>query len=218
MCRVHPFHFSILYNCVVVLALTENGVTNYAIIISELMKAQAISMLFMSISWFYMSQKVKTEYGPNGKDESRGVLWKANEAVLVSKEIQFAVLVSGLLIPIMGLLTIFAPYVYSNYSLSFLCAPLVFSTISLTSTLWIQDMKLDDEYGIDAKKTSDRDFYEFTGGQLYASLLVLSFGLYTTMYLMHEHILTCRSFYDFWPSNSIQYDTSFPFLISNGLF
>jgi len=175
-------------------------------------------MLFMSIAWYYMSEKPKLAHGPSNKDDRSRSMWLGTSAVLVSKEVQYAIMVSGLLIPFMGLLTVFAPYAYTNYSLSFLCAPMVFSFISLVSTLWVQDLKLDDEYGVDAKKTEDKDIYDFTGGQMYASLLVLSFGLYTTMYLMHEHILTCRAFYDFWPANSIQYDTSFPYLISNGLF
>ena len=216
--RVHPFHFAILYNCVVVLALTENGVTNYAIIVTELMKAQAVNMLFMSVAWFHMSDKKKDLKGPNGNDTERKHIWDDNESLLRSKEIQYAILVSVLLIPLMGMLLFVAPYAYSNYSMFFLCAPALFSIISLVSSLWIQEMHLNDDYGVDAKKIVDRDFFEFTGGRLYASLLVLVFGLCTTMYLMHEHILTCRSFYDFWPSNSIQYDTSFSFLISNGLF
>jgi len=205
---------------VVILSLTENGVTNYAIIITELMKAQAVNMLYMSVAWYYTSNLVKGELGPNGDDKDRGKTWGNSEAVLLCKEIQYAMLVSILLIPFMGWLLIVAPYSYSSYnnSMFFLCAPMLFSLIALVSSLWIQGLKLNDEYGVDAKKIADREFFEINGGMLYASLLVLMFGVFTTMYLMHEHIITCRSFYDLWPSNSIQYDTSFPYLISNGLF
>ena len=134
----------------VILSLTENGVTNYAIIITELMKAQAVNMLYMSVAWYYTSNLFKNNNGPNGNDKERGATWDKSEAVLLCKEIQYAMLVSILLIPFMGWLLIVAPYSYSSYnnSMFFLCAPMLFSLIALASSLWIQGLHLNDEYDL----------------------------------------------------------------------
>lgn len=204
---IHPYMFSIVLSSLTVLALVENDVLNYAVIIVELLKAQAASQLFMSVTWYWV--------GLHEKLRAKNVMAKMYR----TKEVQWALYTSLIVVFIFSGSLYFAPYDFSNHYQFIGASPIIFVFISLASTLYLQDLRLDDQYD-DKTVSADADLIpasHITSSKLYVSMLLLLFGSLVVLNLLGEHWRTYRAFMDSVPDKAMQYDLSIPYLMGQGL-
>ena len=219
---IHPFTFGVIYMSVTALALIENGILEYNVIVIHMLLAAAASQLYMSHAWFHV--------GYSEKQRLRVTNYAAAEQlvqVYATKETQtalFAALVLILLIPVHLFLS---PYNFTFRAVFMAAAPAIFVVISMISIHIVEGLSLDDEYG-NAMRVKEKEkgwlmFTPFanviTGSKLYASLMLLTFGLVVTLIWLDEHIATARAHMDTMPEASIQLDYSLSrrYLIGQGL-
>lgn len=217
---IHPFVFGVIYMSTTVLALVENGILDYNLIVIHMLLSMAGSQMFMSMAWYFVgfSEKLRLT------DQSMRELCQ----VYLTKETQLALLGSIVMQVVIPLHQVLAPYNYTYNSVLLAISPILFSILALLSTIIIQSLHLDDEYGQDMILKEDQKGWNpgypfatvITGGKLYASLLLLLFGAVISMIFMVEHIQTYRAFLDTMPENSIQFDdisSSRKYLMGQGL-
>lgn len=219
---IHPFTFGVIYMSVTALALVENGILEYNVIVAHLLIAAGVSQLFMSHAWFYA-----------GFNEKRRLVVKNPEAahnlvpVYMTKETSLGLEIALVLMLLLPLHLLLAPYNFTYKSLFMAMSPLLFAGLSLFSILVVEQLSLDDEYGKDyLAKAAEMGWSHnvpfatvITGAKLYASLLLLVFGAAVTLVWLSEHIATTRAFMDSMPEASIQLDTALSrrYLIGQGL-
>lgn len=218
---IHPFVFCTIYMSCTVLALIENGVREYNVIVIHMLMSMCAGQAFMSMAWYFvgLSEKLRIK-------GSASVLYQ----VYLTKETQLALLGSILVQLLIPLHQTVAPYSYTYNSTFLLLSPLIFAALSVLSITVIQGMPLDDCYGKDelrkqranprANEEPFSDPTAITAAKLYSSLLLLLFGTVITMIFLSEHIATFRAYLDTMPETSIQYDiTGFgrKFLMGQGL-
>jgi hypothetical protein len=217
---IHPFAFAVIYMSLVTLGLVENGVLDYNIFLVHLLVGAAASQLFMSNAWFHagITEKMRLANNPRG----RGLAY-----VYITKETQFGLFMGMLLQLALPLYLVMAPYAFTYKSLFLALSPAIFSVLALFSLNFVEELKLDDEYGLAMRAkekemgwTQDTPFATvITGGKVYASMLLLLFGAIITLAYMSEHMATARAFMDEVPEASIQLDSALNrrFLIGQGL-
>lgn len=204
---IHPYMFTIVYSSLSVLSLVENDVLNYSIIIVELLKAQAASQLYMSVTWYWVGLHEKIRLG--------SVL----EKMYRTKEVQWALYMSIVVVLIFPGILLFAPYDFSDKFRYIAMSPVIFAGLSLASTLYLQDLRLDDEYD-DASVSAKAEpipAAQITSSKLYVSMIVLGFTVIVIFNLMGEHWRTYRAYIDTIPDKALQYDLSVPYLMGQGL-
>lgn len=215
--------FSTVYMSTTVLSLVENGILDYNLIVIHLLISMAVGQMFMSMVWYFVGLSEKLRLSGRYFD-----LYK----VYVTKETQIALLGSILLVVVMPLHQIMAPYNFTAKSMFLALAPLVFAVLSVISIIYIQSMPLDDAYGEDEDRKRRGEWKahkgdaimgsstEINGAKIYSSLLLLLYGAVITMIYLSEHVQTFRAYLDAMPEDSIQYDTINPsrsFLMGRGL-
>ena len=218
---IHPFVFCTIYMSCTVLALIENGVLDYNIIVISMLMSMCAGQAFMSMAWYFV--------GISEKMRLKGPEYLTYE-VYLTKETQLALLGSILLQLIIPLHQTIAPYNFTFKSVFLWLSPLIFAVLSVLSITVIQGMPLDDCYGKDELKhrrrkdpNADESFVDptsITAAKLYSSLLLLLFGTVITMIFLSGHIMTFRAYLDTMPETSIQYDVSSfgrKFLMGQGL-
>lgn len=201
---MHPWTFSVIYTCVTLLSLAENGILDFNTTLSEVLVSLAVGQLFMGITWYTVGN---TEKLTSGEEHIREL-----HVLYQTKEVQYALFMSITLVLILPTATILAPYAYTFASPFLSLSPLVFAILGVFSTLVIQNMPLDDLYGMEMKKPTT-----ITSAKLYASFLLLLFGLVTTLHLLTEHSSTYRYYFDFIPDKAIQSDLGRSYLFGLGL-
>lgn len=219
---IHPFTFGVIYMSVTALALVENGILEYNVIVIHMLLAAAASQLFMSHAWFYAGFHEKSRLYITNPEAAQHLI-----QAYTTKETQtglFAALILLLLIP---LHLVLAPYNFTLDSLFLMASPAIFAVLALLSILVVEHLHLDDEYGNDMRaKEKEMGWSPFnpfatviTGAKLYASLMLLSFGLVINLTWLNEHVATARAHMDMMPEASIQLDTSLSrrYLIGQGL-
>ena len=216
---IHPFTFSVVYMSSAVLALVENGILDYNLIVVHTLMSMAACQMFMSMTWYFVgiSEKMRLT------DPSMLSLHQ----VYLTKETQLALLGSILLQIIIPLQQVMAPYDYTYKSLFLAMSPVIFAVLSVLSVVAMYDMSLDDEYGTDRDLKGERKGWEhnqqfattITGTKLYTSMLLLLYGTVFTMILVWDHIQTYRAYLGAMPEDSIQFDLrdSRKYLIGQGL-
>lgn len=208
---IHPFVFSIIYQASSVLALTENGVLDYNVVVVQLLFAVCASQLFMAIVWYWVGHKEKLRLSG-----TKHILHR----VYLTKEVQQALLgtlVVFLWIPLQHTL---APYDYTLNSLLLLSSPLIFVTLAVFSTLFVEEMHLGDEHGEDSERRRYRvskdglpDPNAITGGKLAASALLLLYGTFMLLLYFGEHLSTFRAYQrEMPPPEAVAVDSSRQFL------
>lgn len=210
MCRIHPFVFTIIYTSTCVLALIENGILDYSVIVVHLLTAMAASQMYMAMAWFFVGASEKHRLQMPKK-----LMYMAYQ----TKETQLALYGSIVLLVLMPLHQVLAPYNFTFNSMFLAISPMVFATLGVLSILVIQNLTLDDDT-LDqhpAKLTPPPT--AITGGKIYTSLLLLLYGLAISMVFLSEHLSTFRAYLDVMPDISVQYDLnpSRKFLIGQGL-
>jgi hypothetical protein len=213
--RIHPFVFSIIYQATAMLALVENGVLDYSVIVIQMLFAMATSQAFMAVAWFYVGVKEKTRLtGPK----------RFLYLVYQTKEVSFGLLGAMLLLLWTPLQQILGPYDYTVNSWFLLLSPLLFAVGALVITLQVQEMHLSEEGQEDSEKRRYRvvngvaDPTAITGGKLYSSLLVLLFGALMAMIQLQGHVATFRAYeHTMPPPGTIGPIDSQKFLMGSGL-
>ena len=196
------------------LALVENGVLDYHIVVVHMLFSMCAAQLFMSTVFYYIGHKEKQRL----PEKTPG---RALEVVYEGKEVQWG-LAGGLLLQLwIPLQQTISPYDLTFNSVFLLLAPFLFAVLALLCTFFIQDMTLEDEYNeTAAQKRHQHHAAAITGGKMLVSLLLLVFGTATLIVQFGEHIETYRAYLDVMPESSIQYDPvteSRKFLIGPGL-
>jgi hypothetical protein len=207
---VHPCFFSVVLTACSLLSLTENNVLNSNIVIVEILKSQATAQLFMAVVWYW------TGYMEKARPSSTKPLLKG---VYKSKQIQYALFMSIVLVAVTPLTLYLAPYDYSNADVFLRICPLVFTALAIVGTLYLQGLRLDDKSGQDTPvhwesyKADTRELIVYhatriTGGKLGVSALVLVFVVFVQLDLVAEYIRTLRAYYDIMPTSFALYDTA----------
>ena len=205
---MHPATFSVIYTCASILALTQNGVLEFSTNFSEVLVAAATAQISMGIVWY--------QIGSLEKLHSTDDKIKKLHSMYETKEIQYTLYMSIVLLVGMPLAMFLAPYAYTNASYFLLISPIVFAVLSALGTLVIQEMALDDVYGEFAgadRKTPTT----ITAGKLYVSFLLLLFGLAITVFFLTEHMATFRASIDTVQDRSIQADVGRSYLFGQGV-
>jgi len=233
---IHPFTFSVIYASISVLALTENDVLNGMVVGLSLAQAHAVSMLYMQIVWYWTGKNEKqTHSQPGGRqggfdangDPTFEMATTHAAQLYTTKEMQYALYLA---IVAMGLLSIFqavAPFDYNTDDFATRGAPCLFLAISIFGTLYLQDMKLDDEYGLEKSKGGPKQgatqkevltYYatRITGGKLGVSLLLLVFGAVYESNIVGEYFRDLRAYTDKLPERAWQYDVASKYTIGTG--
>ena len=230
---IHPFTFSVMYASISVLALTENDVLNSMVVGISLAQAHAVSMLYMQIVWYWTGKNEKKSheqpgkqgYDHNGDPTFEGTTTHAAQ-LYTTKEMQYALYLA---IVATGLLSIFqavGPFDYNTDDFAMRAAPCLFLAISIFGTLYMQDMQLDDEYGIE-KRHGPKDgatgkerlvYYatRITGGKLGVSLLLLAFGAMYELNIVGDYFRSLRAYVDKLPDRAWQYDAANKYTIGTG--
>jgi hypothetical protein len=202
---IHPYMFTVVYSCLSLLALVENDVLNYSIVIVELLKAQAASQLYMSVTWYWVGLHEKMRLG------------SVMEKMYRTKEVQWALYMSLVVVTLFPGTLYYAPYNFSNEFQFMAASPVLFTFLSLASTLYLQDLRLDDQYDDKSPSAEPVSASHITSSKLYVSMLVLGFGTLVVFNLMGEHWRTYRAYLDAVPDKAMQYDLSVPYLMGQGL-
>jgi hypothetical protein len=205
---VHPFAFALIFSSAPTLALVENGVTSYRVIVTEALKAHLVNFLYMGIVWFFFS--LERVDGPDYQITSR----TAGDAVTLSPAGYFHALLSIFIAVTSVVLTFSAPYAYSYWSPLLLSGPAIFLTIALGSTLWIMMSFMARDVG--GKKAGVSAYFDLTPQKLTSSVFLLGFGAVYTLLMFFEHITTYRASLDIWPTTSINYDPSLAWVVGTG--
>jgi hypothetical protein len=215
--RIHPYTFSIIYASISILALTENDVLSSTVVGLTVAQAQAVSLLYMQIVWYWAGKNEKITH-------LRGEAVSA-VGLYTTQEMQYALLLALISIGALSFLQTVGPYDYNTGDLYLRAAPCVFLVIAVYGTLYIQDMQLDDEYGKEVEpvdfSTMDRyQLYTYatriTGGKLAVSLLLLAFGALYELNLVGEYFRGLRAYTDKIPDRAWQLDVASKYTIGTG--
>jgi hypothetical protein len=187
-----------------------------------LAQAHAITLLYMQVVWYWVGKNEKETH----KVESETTHLAA---IYTTKEMQYALFLALVLIGALPVLQFNAPLDYNTGDLGTRVAPLVFLALAIFSTLYLQDLKLDDHYGKDAVQPVDEAgaplhgkhllvwrATRITGGKLAVSLLLLGFGALYEFNLVGEYFRGLRAYADKLPERAWQYDVSNKFTIGTG--
>lgn len=210
-----------IYTSISILALTENDVLNSTVVGLTVAQAQAVSLLYMQIVWYWAGYKEKLSRTLADGHSIAG-LYK-------TKEMQYALYLAILSIAALSFLQTVGPFDYNTGDLYLRTAPCVFLVLAVWGTLYLQDMMLDDEYGKEKDAASNHtDTYEsmkthliekatrITGGKLGVSLLLIAFGVLYELNLIGEYYRGLRAYQDKIPERAWQLDSLAQYTIGTG--
>lgn len=219
--RIHPYTFTIIYASLSVLALVENGVLNSLVVTMAIGQAHAVALLYMQIVWYWVGyNEKKTHSNQHHMDSTHA----AN--LYLTREMQYALYLAIVVIALIPTLQTVAPFDYDCSDLLIRGAPLVFLAISVWGTLFVQEMKLDERYGLDKPDTSHNVSHpkldliwnatRITGGKLAVSLLLLAFVTLFEFNLVGQYFRWLRAYSDKLPERAWQYDVATKYTIGTG--
>lgn len=207
-----------IYTSISILALTENNVLNFMVVGLAIAQAQAVSLLYMQIVWYWA--------GKNEKHTHR--LAEATDVpdltiMYRTKEVQYALYLTLIAITALPILQIIGPFDYSCSDDILRGAPFVFLGLAVWGTLFLQEMDLDDEYGSEAKDMTIRNRNDLvryasriTGGKLGVSLLLIAFGALYELNIVGDYFRGLRAYTDKIPERAWQFDTLSRYTIGTG--
>lgn len=215
--RIHPFTFCVIYTAISILALTENDVLNTMVIGLAVAQAQAVSMLYMQIVWYWAGKNEKYTHRLNAANADLTGLY-------TTKEMQYALYLALIAVGLLSVFQTIGPFDYNCADdLSIRAAPGVFLMFAVWGTLYLQEMCLDDEYGKDVPKESINTKSDLiahatriTGGKLGVSLLLIAFGVLYELNILGEYFRSLRAYTDKIPDRAWQFDTLSKYTIGTG--
>lgn len=230
---IHPFTFSVIYASISVLALTENDVLNSMVVGISLAQAHAVSMLYMQIVWYWTGKNEKQTHAHDANaiarhDEHYNMHYTTTHAaqLYTTKEMQYALYLAIVVTVLLSIFQAVGPFDYNTDDFTVRGAPVLFLGMAIFSTLYLQDLQLDDEYGIEKKKGPRSDatprekliFYatRITGGKLGVSVLLLAFGALYEFNLIGDYFRSLRAYTDKLPERAWQFDMASKYTIGTG--
>lgn len=202
--------FSTIYMSTCVLALIDNGILDYNIIVVHLLTSMCVSQLYMAMAWFFVGESEKMRL-----PEPMRQLYMAYR----TKESQFALLGCIVLCVLIPMHQVLSPYNFTYNSIFMAISPVVFALLGILSILVIQNMTLDEDTLGHHSAKAKPDATSITGGKIYTSILLLLYGLAISTVFFAEHVRTYRAFLDNSIERSVLYDLSpgGAFLMGQGL-
>ena len=194
---IHPYFFTTVLGALTLLAMVESGVSDFDVIVFEILKCNIVSYLYLQIVWKYMIRDTysfaKSPYVETG----------TLRAVIMTGVLYFA-----------GLMAPYATTTTGGYNLMWY-TPMLWVILSYTSVLWISSMNFDDMYGAALKKsqagkdaireraenTTDLDL---SPASRHVSTLVILFVFVIVLYYLRENSTVFRVLIDKFPESSIQ--------------
>lgn len=179
-------------------------------------QAQAVSLLYMQIVWYWAGKNEKITHHREGVHATQ---------LYTTKEMQYALLLAMLAIGLLSFLQTVGPFDYNTGDLTIRAAPCAFLILAIWGTLYLQDMHLDDEYGKEVdpvvfQNMSKTDLVTYatriTGGKLGVSLLLIAFGTLYELNLVGEYFRGLRAYNDKLPERAWQLDVTNKYTIGTG--
>jgi hypothetical protein len=172
-------------------------------------QTQAVSLLYMQIVWYWAGRNEKITH-PGDKMSA--------VSLYTTQEMQYALLLALLSIGLLSFLQTVGPFDYNSGDLTLRVAPCAFLILAVWGTLYLQDMKLDDEYGKEVDQSAGIVQYatRITGGKLAVSLLLLVFGTLYELNLVGEYFRGLRAYTDKIPDRAWQLDVASKYTIGTG--
>lgn len=218
---MHPFTFALVYSSLSVLALTENAVLNWTIVLLTILQSHCVSFVYMQVVWYWVGYHEKKEHGEAYPTHYVG----AAAELYQTKEMQYALLLALIVLGVIPALQMVAPYDYESADLTVRAAPLVFICLAVWGTLYLQSMQLSDRYGKDKKQEPQTDSVHhlivyratrITAGKLAVSLLLLIFVTLYEFNMIGLYFRTLRAYNDKLPERAWQLDVANQFTIGTG--
>lgn len=198
------------------MALTENDVLNDTVIALTVAQAQAVSLLYMQIVWYWAGKNEKITHYKRGVHATQ---------LYTTKEMQCALLLALLAIFLLSYAQTTGPFDYNAGDVNLRVAPCVFLILAIWGTLYLQDMNLDDEYGKEVDTVTFENMNKtelvtyatrITGGKLAVSLLLIIFGVLFELNMVGEYFRGLRAYIDKIPERAWQLDIANKYTIGNG--
>lgn len=235
---MQPVQFTVGFVALYLLAVVENGVSNYYVVLMEGFKALAVAQMYMSVSWYWVGHWEKTPEATEVwfKRHSKQTHHRDAQAPATPRELKkgavdemyhgrdatYALLMSVVFILLVPIQLLLAPYDYNYAAVLLLLSPLILAILAVFGTSWVQKLNLGDLELIHAKMVDWEKYMNYLASNFSESKLFLSF--FTLLLLM---CLTLNYFAEYltsyyakntqWPTGSVQYDPTVAYLVSPGL-
>ena len=207
-----------IFTAISILALTENNVLNTMVVGLAIAQAQAVSLLYMQIVWYWSGKDEKHTHRMTGSSApDLTILYR-------TREVQYALYLTLIAVAALPILQAIGPFDYNTADVVLRGAPIIFLGLAVWGTLFLQEMDLDDEYGKDVTESmaiNNRDDLvkyatRITGGKLGVSLLLSAFGTLYELNIIGEYFRGLRAYTDKIPDRAWQFDTLSKYTIGTG--
>ena len=225
--RIHPFTFFVVFNCTLLLALVENGVTSNSFIYNALYLACAASQSYMSLAWYWVAREQKSKQFT--QNAYRDAASRYDEHIqkhstihkpdrysaqapenfiteqYTSKATNFGLIISLSIIPIVSAIINTAPIDLTFNSPFTLISPLLLAMLAVVSITWLQHLNLQDD-----QRDLAKGWNQVTNAKLYVSMLLIGYATLLSLSLFMEHTITYRAHQsrDKWDTDWILYNAS----------
>ena len=194
---IHPYFFTTILGALTLLAMVESGVSDFDVIVFEILKCNIVCYLYLQIVWKYMIRDTysfaKSPYVETG----------TLRAVIMTGVLYFA-----------GLMAPYATTTTGGYNLMWY-TPMLWVILAYTSVLWISWLNFDDMYGkefreSDAGRKAIRDRereksdLDLSPASRHVSTLVILFVFVIVLYYLRENSTVFRVLIDKFPEVTIQ--------------
>jgi hypothetical protein len=164
------------------LAMIENGVTSYSIIIVGLILAGAAGQCYMSIAWYWVSWQEKAT-NKEGQQQLK-VMYKTKATI-------HALMISVLIVPLIGALVYCAPWDLTYNAPYTLFGPSLLAFIAIFGTMWLENEEIDTKEKTE-KYAKNRYYGYITEAKLYLSLLMIAYASSLSASVLLEYLETTR--------------------------
>lgn len=187
---IHPYYFTCILGALTLLAHAEAGVLDFDVIVYEVIKCNIAGFIYLQVVWKYMLETT----GNNN----------ANNKQYDSQYVEDATLRSVLLVGVLYLVGLTAPYAKFSYESMIWYTPFTWVLLGFTSITWICS------YGFN-RPVVTKDAVEnwmISAAGKHISALQMVFAFILVLYYLRENSTVYRVLIDKFPPNSIQYNTS----------
>jgi hypothetical protein len=235
---MQPFAYALAFTSATLLALVENGVLNQRLIIVELLKAVGAAQLYMGVAWYYIGRSEKErdaaegyspdmlnpDHRPGADTVRRGFTAKPRLQTYETQEAGYAVVMSKLVIVLVPIFALLAPYDYQLNSSLLFFTPLFLALLTVSSVIDIQSLFLDDIEGLDKPMWdtyhtafAHKAWKALSGTTLAFSALTLFFAAAVLMQMYWTFLYVFQALTGGWTLPSLQYDPAQSTLFGIGL-
>ena len=200
---LHPFFFAEILPILTVMALVENEVLDFDNVLVEVLKAHAISYLYLGVTWF----TVKSQGAEHNKAE---MLFYSR------KSQQDGLLIASMLAVLVTVNTAMAPYTYTPAPNLLWWLPSVFCLFAFVAVIWISPWDRFKDYnsaklGADAKRPDEAMGY-VKNEALYISLVLLVLTTLVAVYFWRDFSLDWHAMLENMPTRSVQVNVTWTWL------